>query len=365
MSSSPLDNSKINNENDNFQNINRPLRDNEEEINDNDYNNDNDNHIDNENHNNNDNHNDNENHNDNDDHNDDNNYNIEKEYADIIDNSQDNFSNTNKDSQPIYPPKNLNDDYPYYFKYSNSTKGDVFHKTRKFFPSYNKEYQINQLNEIFNNKNKENNPNLNMIEDINNNNSLNYKTPLIKENNYYNYMNNKTSIDLEYNYLKNLHNKETANKENIYYNNNNNLNNTNIISPIKIENGCLNKNINKIAIISKENSYKNLSVEKKDNRDNKDLNYNYFCDKFDFSDTLNNRKNKSNYEDINNNFITADKINIDFHSEERLPKDIIKNNKEYLINHEIKNIAFMFKKINFQNASPEPCLIKNKYAELF
>ena len=338
MSSSPLDNSKINNENDNFQNINSPLRDNEEEINDNDNNNDNDD----------------DNHN--------NNYNIENENKDIIDNSQDNFANTNKEvSQPVYPPKNLNDDYPYYFKYSNSTKGDVFHKTRKFFPSYNKEYQMNQLNGIFNNQNEENNPNLNTIEDINYNNSLNYKTLLNRENNYYNYMKNKTPIDLEYNYLKNLDNKVTDNKENIYYNNNINLNNTNIISPFKNGNGCLNKNINKVATISKENNYKNLNIEKKDN---KNLNYNYFCD-FNFSDTLNNRKNKSNYEDINNNFITADKINIDFHSEERLPKDSIKNNKEYLINHEIKNLAFIFKKINFQNASPEPCLIKNKYAELF
>ena len=240
-----------------------------------------------------------------------------------------------------------------------------------------------------------------MIEDINYDNSLKYKTPLNRENNYYNYMNNKTPNtieynymnnktpstieynylknktpndldynylknktpnELEYNYLKKLDNKETENKENIYYNNNIKLSNTNIISPIKIENGCFNKNINKNATISKENSYKNLNIEEKDN---KNLNYNYFSDKFNFSDTLNNRKNKSNYDDINNNFITSDKMNIDFNSEERLPKDIIKNNKEYLINHEIKNVAFMFKKINFQNASAEPCLIKNKYAELF
>ena len=114
--------------------------------------------------------------------------------------------------------------------------------------------------------------------------------------------------------------------------------------------------------INRENNYNNSNIEVKEK---KNLNYNYLCDKFNFSDTLNNRKNKSNYEEINNNFITADKVNIDINSEDRLPKDIIQNNKDYLINHEIKNVAFMFKKINFQNASSEPCLIKNKYAELF
>lgn len=339
MSSSPLDNSKINNENDKFQDINSPLPDNEEEINDN---NDNDN----------------DNNNDN--------YNIEKENGDIVEDVQDNFSNTNKEvPQPVYSPKNLNDDYPYYFKYSNSTKGDVFHKTRKFFPSYNKEYQINQLNEIFNNKNEEKIPNVHMNEDIkyNYNNTLNYKTPIIRENNYYNYMDNKAPNDLEFNYLKNVENKEITNKENIYYNNNNFDNtNTNLINPIKIENGCFDKNIKKNLKINRENNYNNLNIEVKEK---KNLNYNYLCDKFNFSDTLNNRKNKSNYEEINNNFITADKVNIDINSEDRLPKDIIQNNKDYLINHEIKNVAFMFKKINFQNASSEPCLIKNKYAELF
>lgn len=339
MSSSPLDNSKINNENDKFQDINSPLPDNEEEINDN---NDNDN----------------DNNNDN--------YNIEKENGDIVEDVQDNFSNTNKEvPQPVYSPKNLNDDYPYYFKYSNSTKGDVFHKTRKFFPSYNKEYQINQLNEIFNNKNEEKIPNVHMNEDINYNynNTLNYKTPIIRENNYYNYMDNKAPNDLEFNYLKNVENKEITNKENIYYNNNNFENtNTNLINPIKIENGCFDKNIKKNLKINRENNYNNLNIEVKEK---KNLNYNYLCDKFNFSDTLNNRKNKSNYEEINNNFITADKANIDINSEDRLPKDIIQNNKDYLINHEIKNVAFMFKKINFQNASSEPCLIKNKYAELF
>ncbi len=339
MSSSPLDNSKINNENDKFQDINSPLPDNEEEINDN---NDNDN----------------DNNNDN--------YNIEKENGDIVEDVQDNFSNTNKEvPQPVYSPKNLNDDYPYYFKYSNSTKGDVFHKTRKFFPSYNKEYQINQLNEIFNNKNEEKIPNVHMNEDINYNynNTLNYKTPIIRENNYYNYMDNKAPNDLEFNYLKNVENKEITNKENIYYNNNNFENtNTNLINPIKIENGCFDKNIKKNLKINRENNYNNLNIEVKEK---KNLNYNYLCDKFNFSDTLNNRKNKSNYEEINNNFITADKVNIDINSEDRLPKDIIQNNKDYLINHEIKNVAFMFKKINFQNASSEPCLIKNKYAELF
>jgi len=336
MSSSPLDNSKINNENDKFQDINSPLPDNEEEIDDND-------------------------------NNDNNNYNIEKENGDIVEDAQDNFSNTNKEvSQPIYSPKNLNDDYPYYFKYSNSTKGDVFHKTRKFFPSYNKEYQINQLNEIFNNKNEEKIPNVHMNEDINYNynNTLNYKTPIIRENNYYNYMDNKAPNGLEFNYLKNDENKEITNKENIYYNNNieNTNTNTNIINPIKIENDCFDKNINKNLTINRENNYNNLNIEVKEK---KNLNYNYLCDKFNFSDTLNNRKNKSNYEEINNNFITADKVNIDINSEDRLPKDIIQNNKDYLINHEIKNVAFMFKKINFQNASSEPCLIKNKYAELF
>ena len=339
MSSSPLENSKINNENDKFQDINSPLPDNEEEINDN---NDNDN----------------DNNNDN--------YNIEKENGDIVEDVQDNFSNTNKEvPQPVYSPKNLNDDYPYYFKYSNSTKGDVFHKTRKFFPSYNKEYQINQLNEIFNNKNEEKIPNVHMNEDINYNynNTLNYKTPIIRENNYYNYMDNKAPNDLEFNYLKNVENKEITNKENIYYNNNNFENtNTNLINPIKIENGCFDKNIKKNLKINRENNYNNLNIEVKEK---KNLNYNYLCDKFNFSDTLNNRKNKSNYEEINNNFITADKVNIDINSEDRLPKDIIQNNKDYLINHEIKNVAFMFKKINFQNASSEPCLIKNKYAELF
>ena len=335
MSSSPLDNSKINNENDKFQDINSPLPDNEEEIDDND-------------------------------NNDNNNYNIEKENGDIVEDAQDNFSNTNKEvPQPVYSPKNLNDDYPYYFKYSNSTKGDVFHKTRKFFPSYNKEYQINQLNEIFNNKNEEKIPNVHMNEDINYNynNTLNYKTPIIRENNYYNYMDNKAPNGLEFNYLKNDENKEITNKENIYYNNNNFENtNTNLINPIKIENGCFDKNIKKNLKINRENNYNNLNIEVKEK---KNLNYNYLCDKFNFSDTLNNRKNKSNYEEINNNFITADKVNIDINSEDRLPKDIIQNNKDYLINHEIKNVAFMFKKINFQNASSEPCLIKNKYAELF
>lgn len=323
MSSSPVENSEINNENDNFQNINSPLRENEE----------------------------------------DNNFNIEKENGEIQDNVQDNFPNTNKEiSQPVFPPKSLNDDYPYYFKYSNSTKGDVFHKSRKFFPSYNKEYQINQLNNIINKKNDDGNiPNIYMIEDTNYNNNLNYKTPINRENNYHYYMNYKTPNDLEYNYLKNLDNKELANKENIYYNKNN-LNDANIINPIKIENGCFNKDLNNNTIINRENNYKNINIEVKEN---KNLNYNYLCDNFTLSNTLNNRKNKSNYEEINNNFITADKINIDTNSEDRFPKDIIENNKEYLINHEIKNIAFMFKKINIQNASPEPCLIKNKYADLF
>ena len=389
MSASPEENSNINNENDQLQNIISPLRDNNEEennlndndnnINYNDGNNYNDDNNNNYNEDNNDNNNDdnNDNNNDNNDNNNyNNNYNIEKENGHIPDNVQDNFSNTNKEaSQPAFPPKNINDDYPYYFKYSNSNKGDAFHKTRKFFPSYNKEYQINQLNqlnEIFHYKKVENIPNAHMIENINYNNSSKYKTPLNRENDYYNYMDNKTPNDLEYNYLKKLENKEISNKENIYYNNNNNsVKMPNIINPVKIENGCFHKkniNVNKKIVlnnkidISKENSYKNLNYEIKEN---KNLNYDYLCDKINFSDTLNSRKTKSNYEEINNNFITTDKINIDFNSEERLPKDIVQNNKDYLINHEIQNVAFMFKKINFQNASSDPCLIKNKYAELF
>ena len=104
------------------------------------------------------------------------------------------LSPNNKDiTSPIYPINNKNN-YPYYFKYSNSTKGDDFYKTKKYYPSYNKYNKSNKLinnqnrNQIYNSINESFNKKdeYNGIPIYNENNKDNY---IMKEKYKYNYNN--------------------------------------------------------------------------------------------------------------------------------------------------------------------------------
>ena len=77
----------------------------------------------------------------------------------ILDENKKNDSQINNNmefSSPIYPDKHS--EYPYYFKYSNSTRGDDFHKTKKSYSLLNEnQYNPNCLTipgkDIFNKNN--------------------------------------------------------------------------------------------------------------------------------------------------------------------------------------------------------------------
>ena len=132
-----------------------------------------------------------------------------------IDDHQKYLSPNTKDiSSPIYPISNKNN-YPYYFKYINSTMGDDFHKTKKYYPSYNK---YNQLNPLIDNQN------INQISD-----SINES--FNKENEYYNKIpnyneNSKDNDIMREKYKYNYNNwYEKFKKSNIY--NDNNIDNDN------------------------------------------------------------------------------------------------------------------------------------------
>ena len=174
------------------------------------------------------------------------------------------FLNKNIDiSSPIYPIS-ISEDYPYYFKYNDSTRGDEFHKTKKLYPSYNRDNKVIQ----YLNENK-------------------------KINNYIN---------------KPMNDKETSEK-NCKFN----------------------------------NWYAKFKSSKFFDEENKlELNRNII-------------DNNSN---LNNN------MNIYNNKNDSIRKNNIRDN-EYFLNNEMNKISLLFKQINSHNISKEPCLIKNKYEELF
>ena len=227
------------------------------------------------------------------------NYNYKEQNTPILDYNKKYSSPKNIDiSSPIYP--NKHSEYPYYFKYSNSTKGDDFHKTKKYYPSFNEDYQIN------NNNNKSNN------QDI------------------------PQNLDIPINGI--------SNKDNDY--------------------DFLNERV-PISPVIREDVFNNNDIHEKDD-------FNNWYTKYKNSNFYNGRNEEINKNIIkingqnDYNFIPNNKINLYNNEEEILRNDNYINEKNNLINNEIKNISLLFKKINNQNNdSKEPYLIKNKYSELF
>ena len=227
------------------------------------------------------------------------NYNYKEQNTPILDYNTKYSSPKNIDiSSQIYP--NKHSEYPYYFKYSNSTKGDDFHKTKKYYPSFHGDNQINSNNNISNNQ------------DI-----------LQSSNAPINGISNK---DNDYDFL-NEHMPITP--------------------------------------VIREGEINHIDIHEKDN-------FNNWYTKFKNSNFYNGRNEKINKNIIKTNgqndynFIPSNKINLYNNEEDILRKDNYINDKNNLINNEIKNISLLFKKINSQNNDfKEPYLIKNKYSELF
>ena len=151
------------------------------------------------------------------------------------------YKNLNKEfSSSIYQNKNADENYPYYFKYNNSTKGDDFHKTRKIYSTVNKDSQTNNCIEG------------QKIEKdyINRDNLYNYEISQTSEHNKFNndlIGDNKSNYNSNYNYnewyekfnkfcdknnKKDLNIIQNENVKNHFYNNDNdkeNIKQNNII----------------------------------------------------------------------------------------------------------------------------------------
>lgn len=205
------------------------------------------------------------------------NYNYKEQNTPILDYNKKYSSPKNIDiSSPIYP--NKHSEYPYYFKYSNSTKGDDFHKTKKYYPSFNEDYQINNNNNKSNNQdipqnldipingisNKDNDYDfLNermpispvIRDDVFNNDDINEKDNFnnwyikYKNSNFYNGRNeeiNKNIIKIngqnDYNFIPN-------NKINLYNNEEEILRNDNYINE---KNNLINNEIKNISLLFKK-----------------------------------------------------------------------------------------------------------------
>jgi len=215
------------------------------------------------------------------------NYNYKEQNTPILDYNKKYSSPKNIDiSSPIYP--NKHSEYPYYFKYSNSTKGDDFHKTKKYYPSFNEDYQINNNNNKSNNQdipqnldipingisNKDNDYDfLNerlpispvIRDDVFNNDDINEKDNFnnwytkYKNSNFYNGRNeeiNKNIIKIngqnDYNFIPN-------NKINLYNNEEEILRNDNYINE---KNNLINNEIKNISLLFKKiNNQNNDSKE--------------------------------------------------------------------------------------------------------
>ena len=161
-------------------------------------------------------------------------------------------------SSPIYPISQSGD-YPYYFKYSNSTRGDDFHKTKKFYPTYKRYTQ-----EIKFDENKKNNKNINKAF---NENEILEKNNYQYNNNWYEKFKNINFFGEENKFDNNL----IKDKKEIDFNfnlkdkmNNNNYNNENEIirkNNIRDNEYYLNNEMNKISFIFKQINLKNSSKE--------------------------------------------------------------------------------------------------------
>ena len=94
--------------------------------------------------------------------------------------NQNYLSPNNKDisNSTVYKIKNNeNNNYPYYFKYSNSNVGDDFHKTKKYYNNYNNDNKYDFINKYENKIELENKMNS----------DDNYKIDYNNYNNYNNY----------------------------------------------------------------------------------------------------------------------------------------------------------------------------------
>ena len=128
------------------------------------------------------------------------------------------LSPKNKEISYIYPIKNENN-YPYYFKYSNSNIGDDFHKTKKFFNNYNNENKINIIKD-YQNKNEIQNEMNNNYKIDNNNNNYNSWYEKFKKSKLYNERGNENLIkNNEYKeYEEIIENNFISNKNDNYLN---------------------------------------------------------------------------------------------------------------------------------------------------
>lgn len=172
-------------------------------------------------------------------------YNYKKQNSSFLNYNQKYLSPTIKDknvTSPIYPILKSDDNYPYYFKYSNSNKGDDFNKTKKYYSYINKGNQLNHLieeqkeipnlnliNQIYN-EDKEYN-NILKKEDIFNEEETNENKKIEERNNYNNwYIKFKNSNFFnkekkENKFYGNISKKDIKNEDNLIGNDNFGINN--------------------------------------------------------------------------------------------------------------------------------------------